>query len=122
MQKLALLIALLFAISLLSYAQAGDPGVNKVQGPDSDATSLTGCLQRNGFQYSLIDDAGKSHLLTGNTRRLDHYAGRRVQLTGKSTVKAIDTTETQAASTVDEIPAFQVVTAKQISNTCKSSH
>lgn len=119
MHKIALLVALFFAISLPSYAQAGDPGANKVQAP-GNATSLKGCLQREGFQYSLTDDAGKSHLLTGNTHRLNHYVGHRVELTGKSTIKTIDTTESLAASTAEEIPAFQVATAKQISVTCKS--
>lgn len=120
MYRIVLLIALSSAISLSSHAQAGDPGADKVQGPGSNATSLTGCLQREGFQYSLVDDAGKSHLLTGNTRKLSHYVGHRVELAGKSTIKTIDTTETQAASTVEEIPAFQVATAKQVSSTCKS--
>lgn len=122
MYRIALLIALLSALSPSSSAQAGDPGADQVRGPGSNATSLQGCLQREGFQYSLIDDAGKSHLLIGNTRKLSHYVGHRVGLTGKSTIKTIDTTETLAASTVEEIPAFQVATAKQISNTCTSPH
>ena len=122
MYKIALLIALLSSISLASHAQAGDPGADKVQGPGSTATSLKGCLQREGFQYSLIDDAGKSHLLTGSTHKFNHYVGHRVELTGKPTVKTIDTTEALAASTVEEIPAFQVVAAKQIANACKSPH
>jgi len=41
-----------------------------------------------------------------------------VDVTGKLTVKTIDATKTLAASTVAEIPAFEVKSVKLVSKTC----
>lgn len=120
MRILSLPFLLLFAVSLPLHAQSGDPGADKVQAPPKVPNTIHGCLQRSGFQYNLIEDSGKSLVLTGDTARLDHFGGHQVEITGKPTVKTIDTTETWAASTVEEIPAFEVKSAKLISKACTS--
>ena len=120
MRNIVLLAVVAFGLCLSLSAQAGDPGADKVQAPPNVAGTLNGCLQREGFQYTLIDQAGKSYLLTGNTGKLSHLAGHQVEITGKPTVKTIDTTQPLAASTVQEIPAFEVKSAKLVSKACSS--
>ena len=118
MRNLAAVTVLLFLSAPAIWAQAGDPGADQVRGSANRLNVISGCLQRSGFQYTLTDNTGKSTMLTGNTGKLKHDVGHQVELTGKPTIKTIDTTETQAASTVQEIPVFQVKTAKSLSSAC----
>jgi hypothetical protein len=120
MRSISLLAVLLLAISLSLSAQSGDPGADKLQAPPDVPNTIHGCLQRSGFQYNLIEDSGKSLLLTGDTGKLRHLGGHQVEITGKPTVKTINTTEQWAASTVEEIPAFEVNSAKLVSKACSS--
>ncbi len=120
MRNISLLAVLLFAMSLSLTAQSGDPGANKVQAPPNAPNAIHGCLQRSGFQYNLVEDSGKSLVLTGETGKLHHMSGHQVEITGKPTVKTINTTEQWAASTVEEIPAFEVNGAKLVSKACSS--
>lgn len=121
-RPILLLLLMLVVFSVAAWAKAGDPGSDKQQAPArTTASVINGCLQRSGFQYTLIDTAGKSHLLIGNTGKLGHFTGHQVAITGQPTIKTIDTTEPQAASTAEEIPAFEVKTIKLISKTCSSS-
>jgi len=100
-------------------AQAGNPGIDKVQTPNpSGPATIDGCLQSSGGHYTITDNNGKVHNLTGDTARLSHYVGHQVEITGKMTVKTIDTSEQNIASSVEEVPALWVKSAKQISKTC----
>ncbi len=118
MRATLMLMSLLLSCSLGLYGQAGDPGADTRAGNASAPTVIAGCLQRSGFQYTVTDKNGKSYNLTGNTGKLSHYVGHQVKITGVPTVKTIDTSEQNAASTVEEVPAFSVKSAKQISKTC----
>jgi hypothetical protein len=120
MYRVWMLLFVILIGTLLASAQAGDPGKNTVAAEPNGPNTLDGCLQREGFQYSLIDQAGKKHRLTGDTGKLGHLTGHQVEVTGQPAVKTIDTTEQFAASTVEEIPVFQVKTSKLISKTCTS--
>lgn len=120
MYRVLLLLCVTLSCVLSVSAQAGDPGKDKVQAPASTPNTLDGCLQREGFQYTLVDQAGKTHRLTGKTDKLGHMAGHQVEVTGQPTIKTVDTTEQFAASSVVEIPEFEVKTSKLISKTCTS--
>jgi len=119
-RNIGLLAVLLLAMSISLCAQSGDSGADKLQAPPTAPNSIHGCLQRSGFQYNLIEDSGKSLVLTGDTAKLRHLGGHQVEITGKPAVKTINTTEQWAASTVEEIPAFEVNSAKLVSKTCSS--
>jgi hypothetical protein len=115
MRTIPMLMSLLLSCSLGLFAQAGDPGADTRAGNASAPTMIGGCLQRSGFQYTVTDKNGKSYNLTGNTGKLSHYVGHQVEITGAPTIKTIDTSEQNAASTVQEVPAFKVKSAKQVS-------
>lgn len=118
MHRVWSLLFVILTCALSVSAQAGDPGKDQVRAPANTPNTLDGCLQRDGFQYHLIDQAGKNHRLTGNTGKLSHLVGHQVEVTGQPAIKTIDTTQQFAASTVEEIPVFQVKTSKLVSETC----
>ena len=49
-------------------------------------------------EYVIIDDTGTEHNLIGSTARLSHYVGHRVEIIGEPTIKTIDTTQANIAS------------------------
>jgi len=115
-----MLALLLFIAAPGLWAQAGAPGADTMQAPANGPNTIDGCLQVSGDHFRIVDKTGKSYLLTGSRGKLSHLVGRQVEVTGKPTIKTIDTTEAQAASTVQEIPAFEVKEVKLISKTCSS--
>ena len=115
---LTLTLLLLFSVPWLQ-AQEGDPGADIWLAPTGPPT-ITGCLRSYGGLYRVIDKDGKMHDLTGDTARLSRYVGHEVEITGQPTVRTLDTTEKDAASTAEKLPALEVKSAKQISETCSS--
>ena len=115
-----LMLALMLVISALwLQAQEGNPGADIwLPAAGTSPTTVEGCLRSSGGQYLVTDTEGTVHLLTGSTARLSPYVGHRVEITGKPTVITLDTTVIHAASTAEELPALEVKTAKEISNTC----
>ena len=71
------------------------------------------------MRYSVVGQDGTIYNLTGDTRKLRPYIGHEVEVTGKPTVKSLSTTEKDIASTVEEIPALDVKSVKELSKTCK---
>ncbi len=118
MRKTLMLASIVFFSAIWLQAQAGDPGADTRASNASGPTRIDGCLHSSGFQYTVTDKSGKVHLLTGDTARLSHYVGHQVEITGTPTIKTIDTSEQNAASTVEEVPAFRVKSARQISKSC----
>jgi hypothetical protein len=113
-----ILTLLIFALRL--PAQEGDPGADIWLASTSPST-VDGCLRSSGGHYSLKDKDGTIHNLAGNTARLSHFVGHEVEISGKPTIRTLNTTETQIASTAEELPALEVQSAKQISETCNSA-
>jgi len=101
-------------------AQEGDPGADIWRAPSGQPT-VTGCLEAPSGHYTVIALGGTATRLTGNVAFLSRYVGHEVEITGKPTVITLDTTEEQAASTVEELPALDVHTAKDISKTCRAA-
>ena len=75
----------------------------------SQPTALGQYLARHGFAPN-----------PGNTAWLGRYVGREVEIDGKPTVITLDTTAAKAASTVEELPALDVKSAKELAKTCTS--
>ena len=111
-----LTLTLVLLISTV-WLQAQDAG--KASGKTSDLETIEGCLQRAEGQYTLMDDTGTIHHLTGGAAKLKHEVGHEVEITGKPGVRTIDTTPQGGASAAVVLPVFEVKSVKQIADTCK---
>lgn len=114
-------ILVLVASGLWLQAQEGHPGRDGVFPPKPYPypSVVSGCLERSGFYYAVIGEDGTAYDLTGSTNGLIHYIGHEVEVTGKPTVISVSTTMIHAASTVEEYPAVEVKTVKELSGTCR---
>jgi hypothetical protein len=113
MRKILLvLVVLLFAGCLLAQDSMSK---------SADATTIQGCLSRNGSYYYLTDSSGKKIRLVGYAgKKIDEHIGHTVEITGTPTVKTSDTTQQGGASTARETPVFKVGGIKHIADTCKA--
>ena len=91
---------------------------DKKHDPESGLLSVEGCLKMSVTDYVIIDDTGTEHNLIGSTAKLSHYVGHRVQIIGEPTIKTIDTTQANIASSVAEVPAIRVLRGRQIGGKC----
>jgi len=109
----------LFGPTLWLQAQEGYPGLDRWQGPSTPPT-VQGCLRNSSTHYFVVASDGTAARLTGNTARLSHYVGHQVEVTGKPTVITLDTTVSKAASTVEELPALDVKSVRELAATCSA--
>jgi hypothetical protein len=108
---------LLLGAALWLQAQEGYPGLDRWQAP-SDPPTVQGCLQNSSTHYFVVGADGTVTRLTGDTAWLSRYVGHEMEVSGKPTVITLDTTVIHAASTVEELPAVDVKSAKELSKTC----
>jgi hypothetical protein len=119
-RKILMLILVLAVPSVWLLAQEGHPGLEGVVPPVPYPYPpvVSGCLERSGFYYSVIGEDGTAYDLTGSTNGLIRYVGHEVEVTGKPTVLSLSTTMIHAASSVEENPALEVKTVKELAGTC----
>ena len=113
--------SILFAFVLsiwLVWLPTARSASDKKHDPESVLVSVEGCLKMSVTEYVIIDDTGTEHNLIGSTAKLSHYVGRRVQIIGEPTIKTIDTSQANIASSVAEVPAIRVQSGKQIGGKC----
>ena len=91
---------------------------DKKHGPESVLVSVEGCLKMSVTEYVIIDDTGTEHNLIGSTAKLSHYVGHRVQIIGEPTIKTIDTSQANIASSVAEVLAIRVQNGRQVGGKC----
>ena len=115
-----MLILVLGVSGLWLQAQEGSPGLEGVVSDHPYPAVISGCLERSGFYYEVIPKDGTAYNLTGSTNRLIYYVGHEVEISGKPTVVSLSTTMIHAASTVEEYPALEVKTVKELSGTCNA--
>jgi len=113
------ILALLLSCATWSLALGGTSTSNAGQDAGSLAT-ISGCLQKDEGQYSLIDGTGTLHRLAGASKKLSPHVGHEVELTGKPTWITIDATPPGGASNVRQQYVFEVKTVKQLADTCQS--
>jgi hypothetical protein len=115
-----MLVLVLVVPAIWLQAQQGHPGLDGVVPPVPFPYPpvISGCLERSGFYYAVISQDGTAYDLTGSTKGLLRYVGHEVEITGNPTVISIDTTQKDAASTVEENPALEVKTVKELAGTC----
>ena len=120
MRRTLMLTLLLLGSALWLHGQEGYPGLDRWRAP-SDPPVVQGCLRSVATHYTVLAKDGTVTRLTGNTARLSRYVGHEVEIHGKPTVITLDTTMKEAASTVEELPALEVKTAKDLSPTCSAA-
>ncbi len=118
MPKTLMLGLLLFIFVGWMQAQEGDPGRDVWIPANTYPPTVAGCLRSANTHYTVTAEDGTVYNLTGDTAKLSRYVGHEVEVTGKPTVKSLDTTMKEAASTVEELPALDVKSAKELSKTC----
>ena len=114
MQK-TMMVTIMLLVSLLCL-QAQDAG--QAAGKTAGLTTIQGCLQYTNGHYRLTEDNGTTHQLQSQANKLTHHVGHEVELTGKETVRTVDTTIQGAASSVKEQPVFKVSSVKHVADTC----
>ena len=113
----------LFAIcATCTWAQTAPQQANgdKSSAAASGYEVIEGCLREAGVQYTLTSKDGVLHHLSGG--KLRPYVGHEVELSGKPSIKTVDTTVSGAASSAKEIPIFVVKSVKDIAPSCQSAH
>ena len=121
MRRILLLTLVLVMSALWLQAQEGDPGRDVWVPTNTYPPTVTGCLRNSSIRYSVVGQDGTVYNLTGDTGKLRNYIGHEVEVTGKPTVRSFSTTEKDIASTVEEIPALDVKSVKELSKTCDSA-
>ena len=116
---LRLLLLLLVVACACLAAQLATPAASaQNSGKNSDLTTLTGCLQSSSARYTLTDEDGTLHELSGG-HKLGNYVGQQVEITGKEVTRTIDNTAPGGASSVIVQSVFNVKTVKKIADQCK---
>ncbi len=115
MRKTLIVSFMLLLSAAWLQAQETGKANSKTSGPET----IEGCLRMSEGQYNLIDDTETVHHLTGGAAKLKHYVGHQVEVTGKTGVRTIDTTDAGAASNAVTQWVFEVKSVKQTAETCK---
>jgi hypothetical protein len=120
MRKTLLLTAILTVSALWLHAQEGNPGKDSPAAGANNGRQVTmqGCLHAAGGQYTIRDDHGINHRLSGDTAKLKEYQGHEVHLTGTYATRTADTTMEGAASSATERLVFRVHDVANVSDTC----
>jgi len=121
MRGTLMLVVVLVVAALWLQAQEGIPGREGLDSAENYPPVIQGCLERSGFFYAVVGKDGTAYDLTGSTTHLSHYVGHEVEITGKPTVVSVSTTMIHAASSVEEYPALEIKTVKEISGACNAA-
>jgi|BarGraIncu00222A_1022003.scaffolds.fasta_scaffold252995_1 hypothetical protein len=121
MRGTLMLVLVLVVSALWLQAQSGIPGREGLDSDQNYPPVISGCLERSGFYYAVVGADGTAYDLTGSTSHLSHYVGHEVEITGKPTVVSVSTTMIHAASSVEEYPALEIETVKELSGACNAA-
>jgi len=112
-------MSLKLAIGALALAATlALPGVSKAQDNPSDSTQMvTGCLQKSGNTFTLLDENGKLWDVHSKTVKFAPHVGHTVTLTGTIPQKSED----QNKQSGDASPQnhLRVTNLKMVSETCE---
>lgn len=117
MRKAVLVYTVFVLFTVCLQAQSTKSAAEQAQA--SDVPTITGCLQLTDNSYTLTDDEGQSHDLSGGTRKLRPFVGHEVEITGKQVTRTVDNTPPGGASSVRYYSVFEVKSVKQLSDQCK---
>ncbi len=120
MRGMVMVVLGLVVCAVWVQAQVGIPGREGLTSTQNYPPVISGCLERSGFYYAVVGKDGTAYDLTGSTTHLNHYVGHEVEITGKPTVVSVSTTMIHAASSVEEYPALEIKTVKELSGACNA--
>jgi hypothetical protein len=117
------LILLVSAAWVQAQSQYPQPDSSQSEATASGHTTVQGCLQGSGGNYTVTDKNGTTYQLQGDTSKLSAHVGHEVQITGTTAAAASTTpnptTGTATAGTQQSMLTVEKV--KHISETCKST-
>src|SRR3974377_978092 len=87
----------------------------------SGLTTMQVCVQYTNGHYRLTENNGTTHQLQSQANKLTKHVGHEVTLTGKQTVRTVDTTIQGAASSVKEQPVFKVSSVRHVAEACTAA-
>lgn len=118
-QMSRLYLALLLCGPYLVAQQKASPATSAQSATEhAGEDSLSGCLQRAGMEYTLIDKDEMLHHLSGG-KNMKQYIGHQVELYGANSLRTIDTTQAGAASSAKEQAVFRIKSVKDLGPTCQ---
>jgi hypothetical protein len=118
MHRVVVLVVALLGSAI--WASAQDQTAPTASDSPKEITA-TGCLQESGAYLYLTQTDGTRIQVTGPN--LDQYKGHEVEVSGKRSSKAIDTTVSGAASSATLRPLIKVKSVKDLVPSCsKTSH
>ena len=108
-----------FMLSLCpAWLPIASPASEK-EAAESVLVSVEGCLKMSVTEYVIIDEnTGTQHNLIGDTAKLKHYVGRRVQIIGEPTNKTSTPPSRTSPQAPVEVPAIRVQSGRQIGGRC----
>jgi hypothetical protein len=90
---------------------------NKDSKSDYDTVDLQGCLQRSEGKYILVDKENTYERLS-DTSKLSKLVGHEIKVSGKRTMKTLDTTQAGTASSAVEVRFIDVKTVTDVAPNC----
>jgi len=125
MTRTFLLGLILLASAAWVQAQSQYPQTDSRQSEAtaSGHTTVQGCLQGSGGNYTVTDKNGTTYQLQGDTSKLSAHVGHEVQVTGTTAAAASTTANptTGTATSGTQQSMLTVEKVKHISETCKST-
>jgi len=120
MRNIFLVGLILMLSSFCLEAQQINPGRDShaAAAANGQQATMQGCMQNSADRYTIRDDNGIVHVLSGDARTLSYYVGHEVQVSGTRLTKTRDAATQAAASSATELPDFRVEHVKDISDTC----
>ena len=121
MRNAAVFLFVILAAGVLAVGQSAGSSPPATEPADLpwNMSAVTGCLQSSAGHYMLTDDEGTVHELSGGAGKLKHQVGHQVEVIGKKGTRSVDRTLAGGASSVVELPVFEVKSVKQIADKCK---
>lgn len=121
MRKIVLLTLVLLVPAIWLQAQSANSSANAGQTPGkmSDLTTLEGCLGNPNGHYTLTENNGTTHQLSGAANKLGHQVGRQIEVTGKPGMRTLDSTVAGLGSSAVEQEVFEVKSVKRLADACK---
>ena len=112
-----LTLLLLMSAAWLQAQTSPQSDANQTAGQTTSGhTTVEGCLQTSGGNYTLTANNGTTYQLTGDTSKLSDHVGHEVKITGTSSTAASSTTAGAPSQATLEVKSM-----KHISKTCKAA-
>ncbi len=122
MKKLAMTTAVLLVCAAWTLAQEKYPsGQTATSASSSGQTTVQGCLERSGANYTLTDKSGTKYQLTGDTAKLSEHAGHEVEITGTPSGASAGASASSTGASASAEQTLDVSNLRHIAETCSAT-